>query len=692
MTGEVGTGKTMMLRCLFELWETEQIPFAYFIGPRLSTIDFLSYITLELGITVAEPSKGNLLRALYGFLLAQFERGLTTILVIDEAHQIPRRVLEEIRLLTNFETAQQKLVQILLVGQPELDAKLDSPDLRSLKQRIAARCRLEPLRKQDVTDYIYRRLEIAGATPAVAAAIFPAETISSVFRYSHGIPRLVNSICDQALNAACAQKTHVVSVAIIENIAAHFRLNSEKPKQSEKPAPRPAPVETQLPVSWSRAVSSGFNLQSLKPAEEFPGLQKRDLEGAPPAHASMLSEADISAVINDVQEVRPHEFIAALESLPVPLDVPEPQIVERQVVERQAFEPVVAPVVEVLQPRAFHAVAPPVAMPDLAQVAASLPAPGPAPTPVVPPAVPPVGLIDARVRPVPAKPAAAIAGTSQMPAQPSASRSPFHYEPVERDRFSLQKLMRGLLRSSFRLSIVIGAAVLVAVGLAAGVSVARHPKAAAAMVHAPSAGNAGASPTASLRPVAAAAGIIEDSSSSPNSSNLVPVPVAPSSGIGVLPHSGGADPPALRSRTAVSKLSQPRLKSSRLPVSSEPPSIVPSQTGDLDFAKTLPEISAPGSPTRGAVTGGHLQKPRLLSSPAPIYPQRARLGNVQGVVVIDAFVDETGKVTEMKIVSGPPLLIQAALDALRTWKYDPARLNGEPIPMHTQVSLDFNLH
>src|SRR5262249_53258810 len=142
MTGEVGTGKTMMLRCLLELWKREGVPFAYVIGPRLSTTDFLCYVTLELGITVAEPTKGGLLRALYEFLLAQYNKGLTTVLIIDEAHQVPRTVLEEIRMLANFETTQQKLIQVLLVGQPELDRKLDSMELRSLKQRIAVRCEL----------------------------------------------------------------------------------------------------------------------------------------------------------------------------------------------------------------------------------------------------------------------------------------------------------------------------------------------------------------------------------------------------------------------------------------------------------------------------------------------------------------------------------------------------------------------
>ena len=198
MTGEVGTGKTLMLRCLFELWEREQIPFAYFIGPRLSTIDFLSYITFELGIEVTEPTKGNLLRALYRFLLNQFENSLTTVLVIDEAHQVSRSVLEEIRLLTNFETAEQKLVQILLVGQPELDKKLDSTEMRALKQRIAIRCHLEPLGKEETSHYIAHRLELAGAG-SQAATIFPAETREAIYRYSQGIPRLVNTICDQAL-------------------------------------------------------------------------------------------------------------------------------------------------------------------------------------------------------------------------------------------------------------------------------------------------------------------------------------------------------------------------------------------------------------------------------------------------------------------------------------------------------------
>ncbi len=223
MTGEVGTGKTLILRCLLELWEREQVPLVYCIGPKLSTMDFLQYMTIELEIRVPDPTKGALLRALYGFLLAQFERDLTTILIIDEAHQIPPGVLEEIRLLANFETAQQKLLQVLLVGQPELDKRLDSIELRSLKQRIAVRCQLEPLRGEETGLYIQRRLELAGAG-SVGATIFPPDTIQSIHKYSSGIPRLINCICDQALMSAYAWKARTVPIEIIDEVAFRFRL------------------------------------------------------------------------------------------------------------------------------------------------------------------------------------------------------------------------------------------------------------------------------------------------------------------------------------------------------------------------------------------------------------------------------------------------------------------------------------
>src|SRR6202043_2324361 len=188
--------KTLIVRSLFEWWESQGIAFANIFAPKLPVIDFLINATSELGIKVTESTKGTLLRAFHGFLITQFQKGLTTVLVIDEAHQMPTAVLEEIRMLTNVETNQEKLVQVLLVGQPELDRKLDSFELRQLKQRIAIRCQLEPLGEEETRQYIERRLNLAGSS-AQAKTIFPPETVKAIYGYSLGTPRLINTICDQ---------------------------------------------------------------------------------------------------------------------------------------------------------------------------------------------------------------------------------------------------------------------------------------------------------------------------------------------------------------------------------------------------------------------------------------------------------------------------------------------------------------
>jgi general secretion pathway protein A len=177
-----------------------------------------------------------LLRGLYNFLLEQLQKGLTTVLVIDEAHQMPLDVLEEIRLLTNLETSQHKLIQIVLVGQPEFDAKLDSFELRQLKQRITVRCRLEPYGIVETSQYIEQRLRRAGAGSR-ARTIFPLETVEAIQRYSQGIPRLINSICDQSLLAAYARELRSVPVSVIDEVASYFRLGAdlELVESAEKP-------------------------------------------------------------------------------------------------------------------------------------------------------------------------------------------------------------------------------------------------------------------------------------------------------------------------------------------------------------------------------------------------------------------------------------------------------------------------
>src|SRR6202047_494801 len=167
LTGEVGTGKTLILHSLLGLLQRRDVSFALIFNPTLSPLEFVRYIARDFGLPVGDKAKDELIHLLNGFLLERYQKGFTTILVVDEAHLLSLEVLEEIRLLTNLETSQQKLLQIVLGGQPELDEKLDSHKLRQLKQRIALRCHLDPLSLNETREYMHRRLQIAGAPGAV---------------------------------------------------------------------------------------------------------------------------------------------------------------------------------------------------------------------------------------------------------------------------------------------------------------------------------------------------------------------------------------------------------------------------------------------------------------------------------------------------------------------------------------------
>jgi type II secretory pathway predicted ATPase ExeA len=223
VTGEVGTGKTLLVRCLLEILRRQEIASANVFNPTLTPLDFLRYITGDLGLQPA-GDKGTLLLDLNNYLIARYRKSQTTVLIVDEAQHLAPELLEEIRLLTNLETSQQKLLQIVLVGQPELDQKLDSPQLRQIKQRIALRCQLEPLQENETKGYILRRMQRAGAN-SHSTTIFPDETISSVHHFSRGIPRLINTICENALIASFAQKLRSVDVDTVQEIARDLRLN-----------------------------------------------------------------------------------------------------------------------------------------------------------------------------------------------------------------------------------------------------------------------------------------------------------------------------------------------------------------------------------------------------------------------------------------------------------------------------------
>jgi general secretion pathway protein A len=230
LTGEVGTGKTLIVRCLLQLLKNSDVGYAYIFNSILSPLEFLQYIVEELGLATSGKNKSELLHSLGSHLIERHQKKLTTVLVVDEAHHLSPEVLEEIRLLTNLESTQEKLLQILLVGQPELDDKLDSFELRQLKQRIALRAELQPLTFDETKGYVFRRLQQAGAN-SHAEALFPVETLAAVHRHSRGIPRLINTVCENALITSYARQNGSVSPDAIEDVARDLRLAVLSPRR-----------------------------------------------------------------------------------------------------------------------------------------------------------------------------------------------------------------------------------------------------------------------------------------------------------------------------------------------------------------------------------------------------------------------------------------------------------------------------
>jgi general secretion pathway protein A len=232
MTGEVGTGKTLLVRCLLHVLSRANIAYAYVFNPRLSPVEFLQYIAGDFGLATSGKSKSELLLELSTFVISRHQKNLTTVLVVDEAHHLSAELLEEVRLLTNLETPEEKLLQILLVGQPELDEQLDSTGLRQLKQRIALRSHLGALDLDETRGYIYCRLQLAGNSSP--EQVFPMDAIFEVHRQSRGFPRLINTLCENALIHGYAKQMESISPEIIAEIAADFRLNVMHPSRDEQ--------------------------------------------------------------------------------------------------------------------------------------------------------------------------------------------------------------------------------------------------------------------------------------------------------------------------------------------------------------------------------------------------------------------------------------------------------------------------
>jgi general secretion pathway protein A len=219
ITGEVGTGKTTILRSMLDSLD-RSILAAYIFNPLLSTAEFFTLLTNEFRLR-PQASKAETLRMLGSLLVSRHTNGQRTLLVIDEAHLLPANLLEEVRLLSNFETNSDKLLQIVLCGQPELKDVLAQTEMRHFRQRVSLRCTIKPLTARETADYIGWRLRIVGARDP---GIFEPEAIKLVADYSGGIPRVVNNICDNALLSGYARSFPRITAAIVREILGEFDL------------------------------------------------------------------------------------------------------------------------------------------------------------------------------------------------------------------------------------------------------------------------------------------------------------------------------------------------------------------------------------------------------------------------------------------------------------------------------------
>jgi type II secretory pathway predicted ATPase ExeA len=220
MTGEVGTGKTTLLRSVLDTFAKGRIATAFVFNPCLDVLDFFEFVLTDFGIPPKTRTKSSMLLQLNSWLIERFRAHQLCAIVVDEAQDLSWELLEEIRLLTNLETSSEKLVQIILSGQPELEEKLHHPSVRQLRQRISLWCKTRPLDGDETEAYISERLRIAGA----ANPIFVPEATELVHRYSKGIPRVINLICEHALISAYVEQIKPIPAHIVEAVSLELDL------------------------------------------------------------------------------------------------------------------------------------------------------------------------------------------------------------------------------------------------------------------------------------------------------------------------------------------------------------------------------------------------------------------------------------------------------------------------------------
>jgi len=240
LTGEVGTGKTTLINKLMEWLRLQQVATAFIFNSRLDVPQFLDFMMSDFAIPCDSKSKSQILQRLYGWLLDRYRAGETAVLVVDEAQNLSDEVLEEIRMLTNLETFTEKLLQIVLVGQPELEQRLKQPQLRQLRQRLTLRAKTHPFNLDETKAYVNQRLRIAGSN---GDPIFDAEAMMGLYRYSGGVPRVINLLCEHCLVSAFVDQKKNVGADIVDSVAKDFDLGEGTAAAALTPVVPPASPE-----------------------------------------------------------------------------------------------------------------------------------------------------------------------------------------------------------------------------------------------------------------------------------------------------------------------------------------------------------------------------------------------------------------------------------------------------------------
>jgi type II secretory pathway predicted ATPase ExeA len=226
LTGEVGTGKTTLINRLLDWLHHRRARTAFLFNSRMNTSQLIDFILAEFEIQCESKSKSQQLMKLNQWLLDRYRSGETVVLIIDEAQNLTYPVLEEVRLLTNLETSTEKLLQIVLSGQPELEEKLRLPQLRQLRQRIMLRCKTTSMSQKQTHDYITERLRTAGAGPE---PIFSPQAMDAVHIFSLGIPRVINLLCEHSLVNAFVEQQRPIQPGVVEEVAREFELDQVEP-------------------------------------------------------------------------------------------------------------------------------------------------------------------------------------------------------------------------------------------------------------------------------------------------------------------------------------------------------------------------------------------------------------------------------------------------------------------------------